>query len=419
MGLNMSSHDNLNFFDPNKDINENQLTRAFLVVLRISPAAHQVWLSLAAPGRKLYNLPRPWSFDTQRWQMLDSTPDVAEAIQGISVLQSADVREIEGTVQTTDRGQVLDGIVRYGDELLIVIETKLAGPVATRQPLNLNLHGAPVRFDSGAQAVSLRDLLAAWSDLVESDVVAGAERTIISDFLDFAERHFPRLGPYTTLARCKNNRFRVSRRLKAVLDEIGGGLTTHDYLELRGRSTVDRAYLQFDETSQHIRLGVYPADTLTQAKVFYSRPGAAVAVLSLRDAVADWKVEPNFHFGFMATGLLWTTVDAPLEEYVSHWSEYIATTSAINREQWEDFWRDLVQQRYARTDEKTQFDQLFTSTGRNSASPRPGLKCFYSWELSEAKRLDEGKGLVTAVAHQLDVVLRALGENLHGTNCEI
>ena len=33
-------HDILNFFDPNKDIpahHENQLTRAFLVVLRISP----------------------------------------------------------------------------------------------------------------------------------------------------------------------------------------------------------------------------------------------------------------------------------------------------------------------------------------------------------------------------------------------
>jgi hypothetical protein len=77
-----------NFFDPNKDIpahHENQLTRAFLVVLRISPAAHQVWLSLAAPKHKRYELPRP-RFDTQRWQMFEQAPEVAEAIEGISVL---------------------------------------------------------------------------------------------------------------------------------------------------------------------------------------------------------------------------------------------------------------------------------------------------------------------------------------------
>src|SRR5580693_303130 len=110
----MPTSDSLNFFDPNKDIpahHENQLTRAFLVVLRISPTAHQVWLSLVAPSCKLYNLPRPWSFDTQRERMFNSAPEVPEAIQGISVLQSAGVQEVEGTVQSTNRGQVLDGIV--------------------------------------------------------------------------------------------------------------------------------------------------------------------------------------------------------------------------------------------------------------------------------------------------------------------
>jgi hypothetical protein len=151
-------HDALNFFDPNKDIpahDENQLTRAFLVVLRISPAAHQVWLSLAAPDRKLYELPRPWSFDTQRWQMFSSVPEVAEPIEGISVLQAADVQVVDGPVQITDRPQVLDGIVRYGDELLIVVETEPDGPVATRQAQDLNVHGAHVRFAGDVRTHSL------------------------------------------------------------------------------------------------------------------------------------------------------------------------------------------------------------------------------------------------------------------------
>lgn len=194
----MSSRDTLNFFDPNKDIpahHENQLTRAFLVVLRMSPWAHQVWLSFAAPSRKLCSLPRP-SFDTQKWRMFSSVPVVTEPIHGISVLQSADVKEVQGAVQASDRGQVLDGIVRYGDELLIVIETKLDGPVATGQAQNLNLHGAHVSFDGGVQPVNWRELLAAWSELIESDVVTIAERTIISDFLDFVDQYFPATGTF-------------------------------------------------------------------------------------------------------------------------------------------------------------------------------------------------------------------------------
>lgn len=402
-------HDTLNFFDPNKDIpahHENQLTRAFLVVLRISPAAHQVWLSLAAPDRKLYELPRPWSFDTQRWQMFDSVPEVAEAIEGISVLQAADVQAIDGPVQITDRGQVLDGIVRYGDELLIVVETKLDGPVATGQAQYLNVHEAPVRF-AGIHTVSWRDLLARWSDLVESEVVVGSERTLIMDFLDFVERRFPRLGPFTTLGRCKGNSFRVNWRLNAVLNEIAGGIT-ETWLELPGRSTLHRAYLQFQESSQHIRLALYPADTLTQAKAFYTRPEAVSRVLSLRDG--GWNVEPNFHFGYIASGLAWTTTDAQLEEYVAYWCEQIGGMGLIPREKWEEFWRSLVQRRFARSDEKMKFDQSFTNTDRESAAPRPGLICFYPWKLSEATLLDDDSRLVATVAEQLNVALLALGE---------
>ena len=134
-------------------------------------------------------------------------------------------------------------------------------------------------------------------------------------------------------------------------------------------------------------------------------------MLSLRDD--GWIVEPNFHFGHMAKGLAWTTADAPLEEYVAYWREQIEGTGQCTREKWEEFWRELVQRRFARTDEKVQFDQSFTNTSRQSATPRPGVKCFYPWKLSEAKLLDDRNRLVAAVADQLNVVLRALHEKPH------
>jgi hypothetical protein len=339
---------------------------------------------------------------------LTQYPGVAEAIEGISVLQAADAVPVDGSIQSTDRGQVLDGIVRYGDELLIVVEVKLDGPVATRQAQYLNVHEAPVRFAGGVQTVVWRELLAGWSDLVESEVVAGPERTLIVDFLDFVERHFPRLGPFTTLERCKENSFRVSRRLNAVLDEIAGGLTK-PWLELPGRSTLDRAYLEFDESSHCIRLAVYPADTLTQAKALYTNLEVVSNLLSLRDG--GWDVEPNFHFGYITRGFAATTTDAPLEDYVAYWCEQIDSMGLIPRENWEEFWRVLVQRQFARSDEELAFDETFTKTQkRESATPRPGLWCYFTWALPQAKRLDNARQLIAVVTEQLNVVLRALGE---------
>jgi len=407
----MPSNDVLNFFDPNLDIpahHENQLTRAFLVVLRMSPAAHREWLSLVAPHLKLYNLPRPWSFDTQRWQMFEQAPDVSEPIEGISVLQAPDVEAVKGSVQVTERSQVLDGLVRYGDALLIVIETKLAGRASSYQAQYLNVHGAQVQFDGSVRTVDWREFLAVLAGLVEAEVVAGAERSLIEDFLFYIERHFPHLGPFRTLALCKENWPRVNMRLKAALDEIGVCLANH-WLDLPDRSTVSRARLEFDESLKCIQLVLYPADTLTQAKAFYTRPGTASNVLSLREV--GWHLRPNFHFGHMAGGFAWTRSDATVGEYIAYWQKGINRAGALQRNEWEDFWKDLFRLKFARNEDKAGFDKKFTDTKRQSATPRPGLKCAFSWSLAEATALDDRDQFVKAVVDQLNIALKALGEN--------
>jgi hypothetical protein len=238
--------------------------------------------------------------------------------------------------------------------------------------------------------------------------VAGAERAVVVDFLEFVDRYFPSLGPFTTLRRCAGLAFRVTRRLQAVLGQIADGPgAAMPRLDLPAQA-VKHAYLEYVESSKHVRLVLFPADTLAQARAFYTRPEAPGALLALRQR--GWEVVANFHFGYMARGLVWTKAEAQLEGYVGYWRERIGATAAIPRERWEEFWAGLVQHRFARADEKAQFDRHFTNTGRESAAPRPGLMCFYLWSLSEAERLDDRNQLVGAVAEQLNVVLRALGE---------
>ena len=70
----------------------------------------------------------------------------------------------------SDRGQVLDGIIRYGDEIVVVLESKLDGPADDRQARNINLHGQPVEFDPQVRRISWRDVLASFTDLATRNV---------------------------------------------------------------------------------------------------------------------------------------------------------------------------------------------------------------------------------------------------------
>src|SRR5262249_4364370 len=178
--------DRLNFFEPWQRVpanHENQLTRALLVVLRYCPIAHQAWLSLVSPPDPrltLHSLPRP-TFDTQRAQILrsESQPKTNEPIKGISVLCAVDAsNEVQSAVLESDRGQVLDGIIRYGDDYVIVLESKLHEfvPGMMDQASNINIHGQPIQFDGPVRIISWRDVLASFTDLADQErrLVSGA-----------------------------------------------------------------------------------------------------------------------------------------------------------------------------------------------------------------------------------------------------
>src|SRR5262245_29723243 len=334
--------DRLNFFEPwerSPANHENQLTRALLVVLRYCPIAHQAWLSLvdaAASSRLiLHSLPRP-TFDTQRAQILtsESQPKTNEPIKGISVLCAADAsNEVQSAVLESDRGQVLDGVIRYGDDYVIVLESKLRefAPGMMDQVSNINLHGQPIQFDGPVRIISWRDVLASFTDLADQErrLVSGAEREILNDFLAFVDKNFPELGPFNTLERCAGAPSRVRRRLDVILNEVLG---TDDTTLPGTHTSVKLARLEYESEKRLIELRLWPADTLEQARSFYTRPETVERVLKLQDE--GWSVSPNFHFGFMATGYCSTNTTMPVAEYMQYWLNRIHDTGKIERPDW-------------------------------------------------------------------------------------
>jgi hypothetical protein len=408
----------VNFFVPYERAaawHENQLTRALLVVLRYSPMAHQAWLRLVAPKEHLQDLSEA-TFATQRQLVLGTDTEVpkGEAIRGISVWLAPDAAQVRKSILDSDREQVLDGIVTYGTDLVIVIENKITWGRVTVQPHRINLHGSPVKFRTKPVSISWQQLLGVLSGLVERDLVPGAERLLINDFFDFVEEHFPLIGPYSTLAQCGGQRFRIGRRLDAILGEVvgtdeGKALGARD---LSGTQKVAMAWLRLTSDNLAVCLSMYPGDTLRQSHALYGDRSALYAVLALRSD-DGWRVRPNFHWGFMATGYAWVE-KSPLrvDEYCNYWINEIGATRELGRPEWADYWAKLESANIVDAAGKEKFDAAFTHSTRQEAHPRPGLCCEYTWPLSTAQRLDADGKLVEEVRACLNQMLTALNAPL-------
>ena len=359
---------------------------------------------------RLHNLSKA-EFATQRPHVLrtDSELPEGEAIRGISVWLAPDAAPVSAPIEVSDREQILDGIITYGSDLVVVIENKIGWGGVTEQPHRINLHGSPVKFDEKPCPVKWQELLEVLSLLVERDLVSGTERLLIGDFFDLVEEHFPLIGPYSTLARCGDQRFRIERRLDVIQGRVVGTKDGKDIggRDLSGTDKIAMAWLRFASDNSTVCLQLHAGDTLTQARALYRDPSALDAVLELQSDA--WHIEPNFHWGFMATGYAWVKTPLPVREYCAYWANEIGATRELSRSEWETYWVQLESAHIVEAAEKYKFDKEFTSTKRQKAHPRPGISCEYKWPLADAQQLDaHGDDFVQEVRKRLNQMLIAL-----------
>jgi hypothetical protein len=169
------------------------------------------------------------------------------------------------------------------------------------------------------------------------------------------------------------------------------------------------AYLQVMSDSPEVELAVYPADTLGQAKAFYTRRNAHAGVRQLLRSHAGWHARPNFHFGHFQRGYCWTCNERDLEEYIQLWVRRIGRETAVPRKDWERYWSWLEAERIACPRDREDFDRYFVRSNRPHAVPRPGLALSRRWPLQEAQVLDREDGLRREVRQALDDALAAFG----------
>jgi hypothetical protein len=133
--------DHLNIFHPYKDLaphHENSLTRAFLIVLRSVPSAHAAWLDLVDRGhRKSNGSGVPSLHELSQAQVATQVGALPERVSRIiSVLQTDEHYFAKSDVGSSDRTQVLDGVVNLGAKvrsLAYLAHSVFDGPI--RKPL--------------------------------------------------------------------------------------------------------------------------------------------------------------------------------------------------------------------------------------------------------------------------------------------
>jgi hypothetical protein len=405
----------LNYFEPYESLpahHENQLTRAFVVVLKLSPMAHAAWLRRVDGELVLHELPVvEWRVQRSLLVNPDATSDFDD-LRVISVFISGERADAGGQVEATERSQILDAVAVYGTELAVVVENKVTGFPDDLQSRSLNIGGVNVNLDERPRRIRWRDILGDFAELVSRDLIAGAEKGVVEDFLQYTEAYFDDLMPFNTLAVCHGSPPRQQRRLRVILADASGVEARQEQrpnVSLPGATMVERAYLEFRQ--DEVRLGLYPGDTLKQARSLYSRSDAVAGLRQLR--LTDWQLLPGFHWGYRAKGFAWTRSLLDVDAYIDLWVREIGQTYQVKRPAWDAYWAWLVDNRVVAQEARDAFRVDFDDTDRQYATPRPGLRLELAWPLVQAKDLDQVCGrFVGAVRGRLREALAAMHENV-------
>lgn len=402
----MANH--MNLFEPYRDKaahHEDALTRAFLLVLRGVPVAHAAWLGMVdrahrfnkgsgVPG--LHELGDP--------EVQTQTSGVPEDIERlVSVVQTDELFLRENDASASARRQVLDGLVVYGTALGIAIENKPLSANIWENQLDVNVPKG-VAHDPRVACVTWKDIVSAWGALLSANHFGRAERLMVEDFLAFVEEHFSHLRPYATVRLCGADHGRLTRRVKALLDEVAGPerVAWHRgwgwFINLADGQTA-RKIGMFPATSgpsTSLVVEFDPGDTTSQARALYRDvPLSAVAALI---QAPRWSGVRNFHLMFMTTGFFRQqrgTISFP-----AYWNLWASNPSMIRRWRRAEFdsaFDTLSKAGIAADADRAEFDRGLVATKRGHADFAPGVTIQWRLPFAEAVDLDDRGELVRTV----------------------
>ena len=438
----------LNYFEPYQsrpNHHEDQLTRAFLVVLRYSPSAMMRFYSYCAGDTfmrakqehldiELPHLHQVLFHDIEMYTQRSSYEFNAAKILSVLITdQSLNLTPLQESIQISDRRAVYDGIIQIGSDLTLLIENKPNARNVWRDQLNPSLLNMSEENENVIIPVPAilewRQIIQQLIDLLEMEAVSGMEKMLIVDFLDFVDRRFMALNPYERFSKCKHDKILLTRRIQNILetkfsDNKPGyhkGWAYYVMAGTEGFPEIKQIGVRLEHNDQDkedwkIEISLYFGDIMKQARSLYMRKDLNLEYLQfLRDK--GWTTLTNPHISMQSKN--WYFFNSPenhnIETYIQYWqnnnsAELIQYSKADLRDTMLKKWADLGLIQINETVHLNFIDKLRNVQETTMFNWCPGFRILYFIPANKAIRLDDEGLFDNYLREKFNEGLKVLGD---------
>lgn len=423
--------DHLNYFYPYSAdaTHENQLTRAFLTTMKYVPFVQNLFIDMIREKMIEKNIEDahviPTLTDSECFIDTESIETQTTSIKQdtgrlISVLISNDEYKTEHEVVNTENKRIYDGVIYYKPEWVFIIENKPNKDDVWDEQLNPNLDkNSDIIIEKKPICLSWRKIFSRINIILDKELVSQTEMKLLFDFMRYVDKNFSSLNPFDNLAICKNDKYLLNQRCFSIMENLNLGKVGYhkswkNYIHVDFGPTKQIAVAPlFDANGDwSLYLQFYTGDTMTQARQFFSRINKQ-KVFMLKEK--GWLLQPNFHFAYQASNLLYSKCSLSIEEYIEFWMGENAGLSQINKDNWEqyqNFVQQLIQNGLMHQEDTILLKERFDNTKRHTLNVCAGIEFMYKWTKEEAIDLDRKGLLVDAVAAKIDEGVGTWGDSI-------
>jgi len=413
--------DRLNYFAPYQskaEHHEDNLTRAFMVVLRYVPLAQAAFVELLREklGDSRELLAPFHSGDSALEKILTQVGQVpSEDVSDlVSIIMTEEhwTKDVKIGIRETDA--IYDGIVQFGSTVF-TIENKPCSKNIWEGQLSPHLdEDNGINIHSKAVDIYWPEVISSLASLVSRGLLGPCSLELVKDFLAFVQDNFPLLNPYDSLDICGDNEALVRLRCKGILEEIAPDDVKYhrgaDYYIAVEADACKQIPLHFLRDRRVIALLLYPGDTMSQAKALYRKLDQS----KLRTLEKlGWKMEPNLHFSHIQRHEHWSGADIDLEQYIDYWKNNPDRITQVNRNEsgnFDPYLEELLSLNMINAKDKERLRQIFNESNRAHIRPCPGVQLKYEWSLTDAAALDKAGKFKDEVKDKIKEGLSAWGQ---------
>ncbi len=431
----------INYFEPytsKSAHHEDQLTRAFMVVLRYVPSALLIFYDCvvnditkkAIEKNKTIEIPSISEIDLSNLNFEIQTQNIIEEFKTnklISVLITDKTFDMQKSVSKSERTARYDGVIYFSSDVAIIIENKPSHHNVWEEQLSPSVKSVPEEIEIVPipAIIEWKTIIKNLSSLMKNNLVGRTEREVIDDFLNFVDKGFPLLNPYDNFTDCKDNIELLNRRVKNVLKtSVANNEDSVDYHQGWGcyylKTPLSEIWMigfpivKKENNDWELTIVMCFGDTLRQSKELYKNKLEFDKISSLIEK--GWKYSSNFHISFMQKGLVWLdTPEKSQEKYIQFWMNNISDIKQYSKAELNSLLDYLSKNQIIKiSDEnKIEIQKNITDTKRKNFYISPGFELRFSFTSNKVKDLETQNKLVDEIKNKIKEGISILGKKIN------